>query len=280
MEADNSDLAKVIEGITSSGVPFIARPPEGRSDARGLILLWHGADPPRSEEALAAVLPLPQLPCWRVYLGMPLYGRRSPEGGFDEIMRRAAQDAVTQIFHPSIHGAVDEFPQALDDIRTQLSIDRDLPLGLFGFSQGGAAALLTLARNEFPFRAAVTFGAVVDLRAVVDALAAFYSMNYEWTAERLALAESLSTAQRARDLADSRAALLLAVGADDPYPMREPAEALADSIQQDGGTAEVAIILGIPHVFVDPPGEQATPQGSMARAIEEVVSDWLSRYFN
>lgn len=53
--------------------------------------MWHGADPPRTEQALAAAVPMRKVPAWRVYLGMPGHGRRSPKGGVEEIMRLAAQ---------------------------------------------------------------------------------------------------------------------------------------------------------------------------------------------
>ena len=278
MQANIPGLANATEGITSNGVPYIAAPPEQPANLRGIILLWHGADPPRSEASLAAALPLRNLDCWRIYLGMPLYGRRAPAGGFDAIMRLAAEDAVRLIFQPSIQGAVDELPSALDDIRIRLGIDAALPLGLFGFSQGGAAALLTLSRGEILFKAAATFGAVVDLHSLVDTLAAMYGTPYEWTPERMAAAESLSSTQRAQALAASRVALLMAIGADDPLPAREPAERLAGEIQAAGGTAQVTIIQHVPHAFVEPPGEAAAPQGPMARSIESVVSDWFERH--
>lgn len=61
----------------ADGVPYVALPPEG--EGAPLVVAWHLHDPPRSERAMAAVLPLKGLPAWRVYLGLPLSGSRLPE---------------------------------------------------------------------------------------------------------------------------------------------------------------------------------------------------------
>jgi dienelactone hydrolase len=273
-------LDAAVKGTSANGVPYIAAPPADPAGARGTIVLWHGADPPRSESALAAALPLSDLSCWRIYLGMPLYGGRLPAGGFGEIMQLAAQDAVNLIFKPSIQGAVDELPDALQDIRRHLSIEEALPLGLFGFSQGGAAALLTLCKGGLQFRAAATFGAVIDLRSLVDALAAMYGMPYEWRPDRVAVAESLTPAHRGEALASSGAALLMAVGAEDPYPLHGETEQLGSEVRAAGGTAEVRVIPGVPHAFVEQPGEAAAPQGPMARSVEQAVSDWFAQHLS
>lgn len=95
MTVDIPGLPGAEQGVTSNGVPYVALPPEGAKAGRGLVVMWHGADPPRTEEALATAIPMRLLPAWRVYLGMPGHGRRSPKGGFEEIMRLAAQDALT-----------------------------------------------------------------------------------------------------------------------------------------------------------------------------------------
>lgn len=278
MTPDIPALPGARQGVTSNGVPFVALPPEGAKEARGLVLMWHGADPPRTEEALAAAVPMRELPAWRVYLGMPGHGQRSPKGGLEESMRLGVQDAVTLLFYPRIEGAVAELPGAVGDLRARLGIDPALPLGVFGFSQGGATALLALSRHLLPFKAAATFGAVIDLPALVNTLASFFGTSYEWTDERRALAEHLSTVHRARALAGSGAAVLLCVGVEDPLPTREPAERLAAAIRAEGGRAEVRIVPNVAHAFVDEPGERAAPQGPQARAIDEFLSGWFSSH--
>jgi dienelactone hydrolase len=258
-------------------VPFVALPPDSEP-ARAVVIAWHGGDPPRKEEALAAVVPMRSLPAWRIYLGMPLYGRRKPAGGFEEIMRLGMQDAVSLIFHPSIGGAVAELPEALADVRRQLGIDASLPLGIFGFSQGGAAALVQTTRGNLPIKTVATFGAVVDMASLVDGLAGFFGITYEWTDARRALAEELSTSSKAAQLAASGAPILLAVGDQDPYPVREPISQLAAAINQAGGTAEERIVPGVAHALANEPGEEPADQSPAARAVDEIVTDWFSRH--
>ncbi|MEX2430528.1 MAG: alpha/beta fold hydrolase, partial [Dehalococcoidia bacterium] len=201
-----------MRGTTSNGVPFIALPPEDGVEPKGLIIAWHGGDPPRSEEALAGALPMRDVPAWRVYLGLPLFGPRMPEGGMDEIGRRATEDSLTLLYHPIIEGAADELPEAVDDLRSRLGIDAALPLGLFGFSMGGAAALLAAARHALPCKAVVTFGAVVDASVLIDHVSSLFGSTYEWTDDRRRLAEEISIAHRAGDLVQSSASVLMGIG--------------------------------------------------------------------
>jgi dienelactone hydrolase len=274
---DIPSLAQARRGTTSKGVPFVALPPEEGREAEGLIVLWHGGDPPRTEEALAAAVPMSEVPAWRVYLGMPLSGQRLPAGGFEEIVRRGTEDAVTLLFHPIIAGAVAELPGAVGDLRSQLRINSGLPLGIFGFSQGGAAALLAVSRQVLPFKAAVTFGAVVEMTVLIDALALLYNAKYEWNEERRGLAAKISAAHRAHELVKSETAILLAIGADDPYPVREPLERLATAIQVEGGMVETRVVSNVGHAFVDEPGDVAAAQGPQARAVDELACRWFSQ---
>ncbi|MFC5230860.1 hypothetical protein [Pseudonocardia zijingensis] len=57
-------------------------------------------DPPRTEAAFAAALPLAGLDAWRIYLGLPLPGARFPEGGVDALMRLGFEDAVQNLYGP------------------------------------------------------------------------------------------------------------------------------------------------------------------------------------
>jgi len=42
----------------AAGVPYVALPPNGKPDGAPLVVAWHLHDPPRSETAMAAALPL------------------------------------------------------------------------------------------------------------------------------------------------------------------------------------------------------------------------------
>jgi dienelactone hydrolase len=271
-------LAGARRGTTANGVPYIALPPDGGRDPRALVVLWHGFDPPRSEEALAAAIPLLSIPAWRVYLGLPGSGARMPEGGVEEVMRRAAEDAVALVFRPAIEGALAELPDAVGDLRSQLSLDASLPLGVFGFSAGGETALLALSRRTLPFKAAVTFGAVADLPPLIDLTASMFGTRYAWTAARKSLAEELSPVFHAHDIAESGVPVLLAFGGEDRYPVRGATEKLVGEIASRGGVAQLRVVHGVQHAFVDEPGIQAAPPTVASREIDALTTEWFARY--
>jgi hypothetical protein len=71
----------------AAGVTFIAVPPAaGPSASTPTVVVWHLMDPPRTEAAFAAALPLAGLEAWRTYLGLPLSGSRMPPGGAEELL--------------------------------------------------------------------------------------------------------------------------------------------------------------------------------------------------
>ena len=63
-----------------------------------MVIAWHLLDAPRSETAFAAALPMRGLDAWRVYLGLPLTGRRGLS--MDEVMSRARVDVVANLYEP------------------------------------------------------------------------------------------------------------------------------------------------------------------------------------
>jgi len=84
----------------AAGVPFVALPPGEKATKPPLVVVWHMTDPPRSETAMAAALPLRDVPAWRVYLGLPMSGSRLPAGGLEEFFRLGYEDAVLNLFDP------------------------------------------------------------------------------------------------------------------------------------------------------------------------------------
>jgi hypothetical protein len=74
----------------AADVPYVALPPAERRDGdepAPLIVAWHLNDPPRSAAAMASALPLAGVAAWRVYLDLPMHGRRQLPGGLDEFMQ-------------------------------------------------------------------------------------------------------------------------------------------------------------------------------------------------
>ncbi|AFZ19380.1 hypothetical protein [Allocoleopsis franciscana] len=157
-----------LKSLELAGVPVLVRPPANPSLSAPLIVLWHGAGIPGSEEMLAELLPLEEVQAWKAYLGLPLFGKRLPVGGTDEMTRRQLEDYVLQALLPTIEQAMQELPHVVRALQARFSIDDRAGIGLFGFSVGGIAALLTLLESSLPITTAVLAGVTKDLVSVVN----------------------------------------------------------------------------------------------------------------
>jgi pimeloyl-ACP methyl ester carboxylesterase len=251
---------------TAAGVPYVALPPEsGRPDAP-VVVAWHLMDPPRSEAALAAALPLAGLDAWRVYLGLPLTGARAPEGGPEQL---GYEDAVLKMFGPAVFGAAEEFPAAWAALRSSLGLGAGR-LGLLGGSIGSLVA--QQVGTQQPVDALVLVSPVTRLRPVVGANERRYGVTYEWGPESDAVADRLDFVARAGELA---APTLLVVGEkDDQEGVLDPAAALHAVLP--GSALET--VPGMAHAFADEPGAEATPQTADAAEVDRLAVDWLRRH--
>jgi len=264
----------------AAGVPFLALPPSGgpRPDAP-VVLAWHLMDPPRTEAAFAAALPLAGLDAWRIYLGLPMTGSRTPPGGDEEVMRLGYEDAVLNLFGPISDQAVAEVAPAYDELRRELDLGSG-PVGVLGGSHGAAVAQLVIAEGTVDVSAAVLVSPVVRLRSIVEANARNYDMTYTWSEPSLAVAGRMDFVARADEV--SWPATLLVIGADDDASgVREPAEqlhaALADrSASQE--RAELIVIDGMGHALADEPGTEPAPQTAHAAEVDEHAVRWLRRH--
>jgi pimeloyl-ACP methyl ester carboxylesterase len=266
----------VTEPITghAAGVPFLAFPPAGGPPASApAVVAWHLQDPPRSEAAFAAALPLQGLDAWRVYLGLPLSGSRLPEGGVDELMRLGFEDAVLKLHRPVVYGATEEFRPAFQELRKQLGLDAG-PIGVLGGSIGSAVAQLVLAEGQLEISAAVLVSPVVQLRRAVEAVGRRYGVSYAWSDESNAVAERLDFVARAGELARSHPAVLLVVGEQDDAGIREPAAELAAALDR----AEVVTVPGMEHALAEEPGIEPAPQTPHAAAVDRLAVQWLERH--
>jgi pimeloyl-ACP methyl ester carboxylesterase len=255
----------VKQGI-AAGVPYVAVPPEsGRADAP-VVVGWHLMDPPRTEVALAAALPLAGLDAWRVYLGLPLTGARAPEGGPE---RLGYEDAVLKMFGPAVFGAAEESPAALAALRDELGLTGDR-LGVLGGSIGSLVAQQVAATT--PVDAVVLVSPVAQLRPVVAANGRRYGVTYQWGPESDAVAARLDFVARAGEIS---APTLLVVGAeDDAEGILGPAAALHAALP--GSALET--VPGMAHALAEEPGVAAAPQTEAAVEVDRLAVDWLRRH--
>ncbi|WP_290058268.1 alpha/beta hydrolase [Amycolatopsis solani] len=249
----------MIEGI-AAGVPFVAVPPSATGERTALVVGWHLMDAPASERAMAEAVPMAGLPAWRVYLGLPLTGARLPEGGYDEVFRRAGEDAVLNVFEPGTEQAAGEFPAALAELRDRLP-GASGPLGVFGGSAGALVALEVLARGDAEVAAAAVASPVVQLAPMIAANERRFGVTYSWTERSRAVAARYDYVNRAAELTAPRRR---AAAAAHDIAVREPAAALHEKLGADLVTVE-----GMAHEF--PPG---TPE---AARVDAAFTEWFAR---
>lgn len=277
----SNDAQSPISG-EAAGVPYVALPPPENRDSAPLVVAWHLMDPPRSEAAMAAALPLTGVDAWRVYLGLPMFGARAPAGGPEEIMRLAAEDYVLNLFGPVVEQAASEAPEAVAALRKQLPID-DGPIGVVGGSAGGAVALLILAESELPVAVAALLNPVVHVAPVLAAGERTYGMTYSWTDESHTVADRLDFVARAGEIGKRhpQPPVLLVSGARDEPEMRDSAERLRDALVGQYAEPDRVGFVSVPelaHALADEPGMEPAPQSPEAKRVDEAVADWFRRH--
>jgi len=279
-----SDQSTGSSGIAGE-VPYVALPPANRrndEDAAPLIVAWHLNDPPRSAAAMASALPLAGVAAWRVYLDLPMHGRRQLPGGLDEFMQLGYEDAVLNAFEPQVTQAVAEFPAVLAELRARLPLT-DGPIGLVGASIGTLPAQLVIAERAAQVSAAVLISPVIQLAEVVAANERRFDVTYPWSDPSHAVAARLDFVARADELAggDPQPALLLITGADDDpsFPLQtERLQAELSERYNEPGRLRRMSIPGMKHAFAAEPGIEPAPQTTEAQQVDAAATEWFRRW--
>lgn len=275
------DASRSISG-EAAGVPYVAIPPPEDRDGAPLVVAWHLMDPPRSEAAMAAALPLTGVDAWRVYLGLPMFGARAPAGGPEEIMRLGAEDYVLNLFGPVVEQAAGEAPSVVDALRQQLPVNNG-PIGIVGGSAGGAIALLVLAESELPVEVAALVNPVVHVAPVIAAGERTYGMTYSWSNESRAVADRLDFVARAAEIGrrEPQPPVLLVSGARDEPEMRGAVEGMRDALIGQYAEPDRVGFVSVPelaHALADEPGMEPASQTPEAKQVDEAVADWFRRH--
>ena len=169
-----------IVNVTIADVPVLVAAPQRITGHTPLIIMYHGFGPPNTPELLSQALP-PIPNALTVYPSMPLVGARMPAGGVDELLRRQREDYVGAILYPSILGAAHELPQIIEALSKKYRLSKSSPLILFGFSAGGAAALLSLTESGVRPRAVVVVNSPLSIAQAVDGYDRQTKGAYTWT---------------------------------------------------------------------------------------------------
>ena len=254
-----------MEGV-AAGVPYVVLPPETDRPDAPTVVAWHLNDPPRTERAMAAALPLAGLDAWRVYLGLPLSGARTPPGGLEKL---GYEDAVLEVYGPIVFGAAEEFPAALEQLRTEHGLGGGR-LGLLGGSIGALVAQEVAATTAVDAVALVS--PVIRLRPLVVANSRRYGFDYAWSPASEEIAARVDFVARAGSLT---APTQIVVGENDsPDGILEPAAALHAALP--GSVLET--VPGLEHALAAEPGTDPAPQTAEAAAVDRIVARWFRRW--
>ena len=213
-----------------AGVPAILRIPT--RPTKPPIILWHGFGAPAGEEALMQAFPLDDVPAVKVYLGLPLFGKRALPGGTDELVRRQKKDVGLEVFEPIVAGAANELSGVVRELERRGCMKKGEKIGLFGFSAGGASALLALAEHHVTVSAAVLLNPSTGLTASVQAFERATGQSYAWTTRSRALAARTDAANHVSDIGKGAPppAVLILDGAKDDLLAREGMTTLSDGL--------------------------------------------------
>ena len=163
------------------------------------------------------------------------------------------------LFKPAVVGAADELSSVVAALEQHGCMTSGQRIGLFGFSGGGAAALITLIQGKVAVSAAVLVNASTGLNASVDALQRAMKQPYAWTPASRALADETDAVRHAADIARGNPppALLIVQGDADTVLTSKPAIALHDALlpyyHRTYGDARLRLVLvpRMPHGWID-----------------------------
>jgi pimeloyl-ACP methyl ester carboxylesterase len=247
-----------------NGVPCVVVPPERERPDAPVVVAWHLADPPSSETAMAAALPLAGLDAWRVYLGLPLHSSRSIDP--DEYLRLAYEDAVVNHFGPITAQARAEFPAAYAELADRFGFTG--PLALLGGSLGSAVAQL-VAIDRADVVAEVLVSPVATLRSIVAANERRFGVTYPWHPAATEIADELDFVARADE---TTVPVQIIVGERDDPAIRDTAVDLAKALRH----ADLVTVPDMPHELADA-DQRPLPH---AATVDALAVEWLRRHLS
>ena len=292
-----------IKSLNIAGIPVIVRPPANINHPAPLIILWHGFGTPSSEAMLAQTLPLEEVQAWKAYPELPLFGQLMKTGNIEELMQRQLEDYVLQLLLPTIEPALQKLPEIVRELQAELGIDRQLGIGLFGFSAGGIASLLTLIESSVNIDAAVLTGVTKDLTSTIDmverttqqnyrALKEQYSWieerhkQYNWTEASRKAQQRLNFVERAAEIAQRHPlpAILFAHGVQDEILTLKEVKTLYSALEthyEQAKKSERLSLKTFEHLKHHLDFEDAENNPQMHQdliELQQVVTRWFSQH--
>jgi hypothetical protein len=263
----------------AAGVPFVALPPACDLAEAGVVVIWHGMDPPRTARSMAATLPLNGLNAWRIYLDLPRHGRRVAAGAVAATAGTCIDEWVVDVVGPVVEGAAEEFPDVLAELGALLPLG-DAPLGLLGGGAGAVVAQLILAEAALPVRAAALVNPLGRLGGTVDGPGVCGDRNCCHIESSRQVADRLDFVARAHTVLEHRSwpVLVLVTGVDDHAGIRTAADELWFALStRNPEQASLVTLPGTRGALADEPGIEPAPQTPDAMRVDMAVTDWFRR---
>ena len=282
--ADPNSSVRVTEQKSVSGVPVLISKPGVVNPNTRLVVLYHGFGPPQNPRALAEVLRLEEMDAVLAFVNLPMVADRMPAGGKDELLRLQKEDFVNGFFFRSISGATAELPQIVKELNATYHLS-DKGIGLFGFSAGGAAALLALLESDVPITAAVIVNAPMSVMQNVENWQRTFS-QFEWDDASRKAASRYDVELQADKIAARKilpALLIMQGDADKQLGLGPARRAFAALKQRYVGRGEAEriqfdVIHRLAHNFGPGSGTTGSDQASIDLEIEQKTEHWFERF--
>jgi len=284
--AGPNSSARVTEQKSVGGVPVLISKPGMVTPNTRLVVLYHGFGPPQNPRALAEVLRLEEMDAILAFVNLPMVADRMPAGGRDELLRVQKEDFVNGFFFRSISGATAELQQIVKDLNATYHLDADKGIGLFGFSAGGAAALLAVLESDVPITAAVIVNAPTSVTQNVENWQRTLKRQFEWDDASRKAASRYNVQLQADKIAERKilpALLILQGDADEQFgigPARRAFDALKQRYVARGEAERIQfeVIHGLAHNFGPGSGATGSAQASIDLEIEQKTEHWFERF--
>ena len=276
--------ARTLQHISIGDIPVVISKPASITPATRLVVLFHGFGPPGDPDQLAESIPLDETSFVGVYVNMPMVAKRLPAGGIDELRRVQRDDFVNGLYFRSISGAAHELSTVVRFVDETYGLDSSRGIGLFGFSAGGSAALLSLTQSDVPISSVVVVNAPLSVRQNVAVWERELKRKFVWDEKSEQAAATFDVLAHANDIAHRkpRPAILFLQGDQDEHLATRPAQdigaALKKSYGADQSKIHVRILSGVSHNFAPVANEEKGQRVSDGVPIREASIAWLTRW--
>jgi predicted esterase len=275
---------RTLEHVSIGDIPVVISKPAYITSATRLVVLFHGFGPPGDPEQLAEAIPLDDTSFFGVYVNLPLVAKRLPAGGVDELRRVQLDDFVNGLYFRSISGAARELSTVVHFVETNYGLNSSHGVGLFGFSAGGSAALLSLTQSDVPISCVVVVNAPLSVRQNVAVWERELKRKFAWDEKSELAAATFDVLTHANDIArrKPRPAILFLQGDQDEHlavlPVRDVGAALRKSYGADHSKIDFRILPDLSHNFAPVAKNDNGQRISDSAPIREASLAWFKKW--